>query len=211
MAEAVAAPVANMVKKDSTMLIVLGVVTVILGVLAMMAPMIAGATVTLMVGILLIAAGIARTIFAFKCKSWGKGILVFLLGLLTLFVGLFIVARPGVGLLSLTLFLAAYLIVDGIFEIIEAFDLKPIQGWGWMLFGGIVSIILGIMIWRRWPESSVLVVGILLGIKLIFAGWSMIGIGAAGRSIASAAEDVIEDVKDAAVDAVETVKDKIDD
>jgi len=192
MAEAVAAPVANMVKKDSTTLIVLGVVTVILGVLAMMAPMIAGAMVTLMVGILLIAAGIARTIFAFKCKSWGKGILVFLLGLLTLLVGLYIVARPGVGLLSLTLFLAAYLIVDGIFEIVEAFDLKPIQGWGWMLFGGIVSILLGIMIWRGWPESSVLVVGILVGIKLIFAGWAMVGIGAAARGSASDVEDAVE-------------------
>ena len=80
-----------MVKRDSTLLIVLGVVTVILGVLAMLAPMLAGAMVTLMVGLLLIAAGIARTIFAFKCKSWGKGILVFLLGLLTLLAGLFVV------------------------------------------------------------------------------------------------------------------------
>ena len=192
MAEAVAAPVANMVKKDSTMVIVLGVVTVILGVLAMMAPMLAGAMVTLMVGILLIAAGIARTIFAFKCKSWGKGILVFLLGLLTLLVGFFIVARPGVGLLSLTLFLVAYLIVDGIFEIVEAFDLKPIRGWGWMLFGGIVSILLGIMIWRQWPVSGAWAIGILFGIKLVFAGFAMTGIGAAGRNLSGAAEDVVE-------------------
>ena len=192
MAEAVAAPVAKMVKKDSAMLIVLGVVTVIVGVLAMLAPMLAGAMVTLLVGLLLIAAGIARTIFAFKCRSWGKGILVFLLGLLTLLVGLFVAAKPAAGLLSLTLFLAAYLIVDGIIEIVEAFDLKPIQGWGWMLFGGIVSMLLGIMIWRGWPESSVLVIGILVGIKLIFAGWAMVGIGAAARGVASDAEDAVE-------------------
>ena len=192
MAEAVAAPVAKMVKKDSAMLIVLGVVTVIVGVLAMLAPMLAGAMVTLMVGLLLIAAGIARTIFAFKCKSWGKGILVFLLGLLTLLAGLFVVARPGVGLLSLTLFLAAYLIVDGIVEIVEAFDLKPIQGWGWVLFGGIVSILLGIMIWRGWPESSVFIIGLLVGIKLIFAGWAMVGMGIAARGGASDAENAVE-------------------
>ena len=193
MAEAVAAPLANAVKKDSTMLLVLGILTIILGFFAMMAPMMAGVAVTLMVGVLLIAAGIARTIFAFKCKSWGKGILVFLLGLLTLLVGLYMVARPGVALVTLTLFLAAYFFVDGILEIIEAFDLKPIKGWGWMLFGGIVSILLGFMIWRQWPISGAWAVGILVGIKLVFAGWSMVGIGAAGRSVAGAAEEAVEE------------------
>jgi uncharacterized membrane protein HdeD (DUF308 family) len=210
MAEAVAAPLANAVKKDSTVLIVLGILTVILGVLAMMAPLLTGVTVALMLGFLLIAAGIMRTIFAFKAQSWGKGILAFVLGLLTLLVGLYMVFRPGAALATLTLVLAAYFFVDGIFEIFEAFDLKPLKGWGWMLFGGIVSIILGIMIWRGWPASSMWLVGILVGIKLIFAGWAMVGIGSAGRSIASAAEDVVEDVKEAAEEAVESAKDAID-
>ena len=210
MVEAVAAPLAKAVKKDSTALIVLGILTVILGVLAMMAPIMTGVTVALILGILLIGAGIMRTIFAFKCKSWGKGILVFVLGLLTLLVGLYMVVRPGLALATLTLVLAIYFFVDGIFEIIEAFDLKPVKGWGWMLFGGIVSVVLGIMIWRGWPERSMLFVGILVGIKLIFAGSAMVGIGAAGRSIAGTAEDVVEDVKEAAQDAVESVKDAID-
>ena len=210
MAEAVAAPLANAVKKDSTTLIILGVLTVILGVLAMMSPLVAGAAVALMVGFLLILGGITRTIFAFKAKSWGKGILAFVLGLLTLLAGFYMIARPGVALVTLTLVLAAYFFVDGIFEIFEAFDLKPLKGWGWMLFGGIVSIILGIVIWRGWPESSMLWVGILVGIKLIFAGWAMVGIGAAGRSVASTAQDVVGDVKDAAQDAVESAKDTID-
>ena len=210
MAEAVAAPLANAVKKDSTALIILGVLTVILGVLAMMAPLMTGVTVALILGFLLIAAGIVRTIFAFKAQSWGKGILAFVLGLLTLLVGLYMVFRPGMALATLTLVLAAYFFIDGIFEIFEAFDLKPLKGWGWMLFGGIVSIILGIMIWRGWPASSMFIVGILVGIKLIFAGWAMVGIGAAGRSIASAAEDVVEDVKEAAGDAVDAAKEKLD-
>lgn len=210
MAEAVAAPLANAVKKDSTALVVLGILTVILGVLAMMTPLMTGVAVALILGFLLIGAGIMRTIFAFKCKSWGKGILVFVLGLLTLLVGLYMVVRPGLALATLTLVLAIYFFVDGLFEIIEAFDLKPLKGWGWMLFGGIVSVVLGIMIWRGWPEKSLLFVGILVGIKLIFAGWAMVGIGAAGRSVASTAEDVVGDVKDAAQDAVEAVKDADD-
>jgi uncharacterized membrane protein HdeD (DUF308 family) len=197
MADAVAAPVAHAVKKDSTMLLVLGVLTVILGFLAMMAPMMTGMTVAVMIGFLLIMAGIARSIFAFKAKSWGKGIVVFLLGLLTLIVGFYMVTRPAVAAVSLTLFLAAYFIVDGIFEIIEAFDLKPIDGWGWMLIGGIVSILLGFMIWRQWPVSGAWAIGILVGIKLVFAGMEMAMLGLAGRKYSGKAEDAVEAVKGA--------------
>ena len=197
MADAVAAPVAHAVKKDSTMLLMLGVLTVVLGFFAMMAPLMTGMTIAVMIGMLLIIAGVARSIFAFKAKSWGKGIMVFLLGLLTLIVGFYMVTRPVVAVTSLTLFLAAYFVVDGIFEIIEAFDLKPIDGWGWMLFSGIVSVILGIMIWRRWPASSAVVIGILIGIKLIFAGTAMAMMGWAGRRVSGKAEDVIEAAKGA--------------
>ncbi len=191
-------------------LIIFGALTVILGILAMMAPLVAGVAVSVTGGILLIIGGIMRTLFAFKCKSWGKGILAFVLGVLTLLIGLVMVFKPILGLTSLTLVLAAYFFVDGIFEIFESFDLKPLKGWGWMLFGGIVSVLLGIMIWRQWPVSGVWAIGILVGIKLVFAGWAMVGIGAAGRSIAGTAEDVVEDVKEAAQDAVESVKDAID-
>jgi len=192
MSEAVAAPLANAVKKDSTALLVLGIITIIIGMAAMITPLVAGVAVALMIGILLIGAGILRTVFAFKCKSWGKGILVFLLGLLTLLVGLYMVARPGVALASLTLFLAAYFVVDGIIEIIEAFDLKPLDGWGWMLFGGIVSLLLGFMIWKQWPVSGAWAIGILVGIKLFFAGVAMAAMGWAGRRISGKAEEVVE-------------------
>lgn len=192
MAEAVAAPVAHAVKKDSTMLMILGILTVLFGFFAMMTPLMTGVAIAMMIGFLLIFAGVARTVFAFKAKSWGTGILVFLLGLLTLVAGFYMVTRPGVALTALTLFLAAYFVVDGIFEIIEAFDFKPIDGWGWMLFSGIVSIILGIMIWRRWPASSAVVIGILIGIKLIFAGTAMAAMGWAGRRVSGKVEGAVE-------------------
>ena len=184
MAEAVAAPVAHAVKKDSTMLLILGVLTVILGVFAMMAPGMTGMTVAVMVGILLIIAGVARGIFAFKAQSWGKGILAFLLGLLTLIVGFYMVTNPGVAVASLTLFLAAYFIVDGIFEIIWAFRLRPIKGWGWTLFSGIVALALGVMIWRQFPVSGIWAVGTLAGIHMIFGGSSVASVCGAARSAA---------------------------
>jgi uncharacterized membrane protein HdeD (DUF308 family) len=195
MADTVAAPLAHAVKKDSTMLLILGVLTVILGIFAMMAPGMAGITVAVMIGFLLLIAGVARGIFAFKAQSWGKGIVAFLLGLLTLIVGVYMVMNPGVALASLALFLAAFFIVDGIFEIIEAFQLKPIDGWGWMLFGGIVSILLGFMIWRQWPISGLWAIGILVGVKLIFSGMAMTMLGWMGRKYSGKAEDAIEAVK----------------
>lgn len=210
MAEAVAAPLAKGVKKDATTLIILGVLTAILGVVAMMSPLVAGQTVSVMIGLLLTIGGIARTFYAFKAQSWGRGILAFVLGVVTLLVGLVMVFRPTLGLSSLTMVLAAYFFIAGIFEIFEAFDLKPLKGWGWMLFGGIVSVLLGFLIWRQWPLSGAWAIGILVGIKLLFAGVALAAIGGAGRSIAGRAEDAIEEVKEVAHEAAEKVKDAID-
>lgn len=196
MSGTVAAPLAHGVKKNATMMMILGIVIVVFGLLAIMAPMMTGITVAVMVGFLLIAAGVLRTFYAFKAQTWGKGILRFLLGLLTLVAGLFMVIRPLTGVLSLTLLLAAYFFVDGICEIMEAFQIKPLHGWGWMLFGGIVSVLLAFMIWRQWPFSGAWAIGILVGVKLLFAGFGLTAIGAAGRGIAGRAEDAIETVKE---------------
>ena len=102
MAQVATVPFADAVKKDSNSLMVLGIATAVLGILAMMAPLFTGLTVAVMVGILLVVAGITRTMFAFKCRSWGKGILAFALGLLALVVGVYMIARPGAALASPT-------------------------------------------------------------------------------------------------------------
>ena len=173
--------VTDSVKSNATMLLVLGIVTSILGVLAIMYSWFSGAVVATMIAIILIAAGIARTIFAFKAGSFGKGLLAFALGALTIVVGIWMMTRPLLTLLSLTLLLMIYFLIDGIMEIVAAFKAKPMEGWGWMLFGGIVSVILGIIIWRNLPQAALWLVGVLVGIKLIFAGAAMTAIGMTGR------------------------------
>jgi uncharacterized membrane protein HdeD (DUF308 family) len=173
--------VTDSVKSNATMLLVLGIVTSILGVLAMMYSWFSGTVVATMIAIILIAAGIARTIFAFKAGSFGKGLLAFALGALTIVVGIWMMTRPLLTLLSLTLLLMIYFLIDGIMEIVAAFKAKPMEGWGWMLFGGVVSVILGIIIWRNLPQAALWLVGVLVGIKLIFAGAAMTAIGMTGR------------------------------
>jgi uncharacterized membrane protein HdeD (DUF308 family) len=176
------------VKKHGGLLIVLGIVTVILGVLAMGAPLMAGVAVNLMVGAFILVGGIARLIFAFKATSWRAGIFGVLIGIVAILVGILMLTRPLLGLASLTLFLAAYFFADGILEIVAAFKHKPEKGWGWVLVGGIAALLLGIMIWRQWPLSGAWAIGILFGINLIFSGMSMIALGSAARAVGSELE-----------------------
>ena len=100
--------------------------------------------------------------------------------------------RPVVGLLSMTLLLAVYFIVDGVSEIFAAFKMKPDRGWGWLLFNGIVAVLLGAMIWRQWPVSGAWAIGLLVGIHILFSGWTMIVLGSGARRFAAAAEDAVE-------------------
>jgi uncharacterized membrane protein HdeD (DUF308 family) len=170
------------IKRHAGLGVALGIGIVIAGVLAVISPFIAGLSVTIAVGMLLIASGVSRLFLAFKMGSFGRGLLMFVLGVLTLVAGGYVVARPGMGLATLTLVLAAYLFVDGVFEIIWAFRLRPIKGWGWTLFSGIASLVLGILIWRQFPVSGMWAVGTLAGIHMIFAGSSIASLCRAARS-----------------------------
>ena len=177
------AMVTDLARASTGSVVVLGIATIIAGLLAIVAPFVAGASVTVLVAILMVAAGIARTIFAFKAESWGKGILAFFLGVITVFAGLFLLARPMAGMATLTLVVIAYLFADGILEVIAAFKMRPLKGWGWMVFSGIASVVLGFMLAYEWPATGLWAIGVLVGIRLIFAGWSIVAIGSAGRAV----------------------------
>ncbi len=172
------------VRESSRGGVVLGLATVILGVLAMAAPLASGITVTAVVGILLIAGGIARTVFAFKADSFGQGALTFLFGGLGIVCGAVMLAKPLLGLTSLTMVLIAYFLVDGLTAMIAAFQLRPVKGWGWMLFGGLLSVVLAVLMWRQWPITGAWAVGVLVGANMVFAGWSMVGLGSVGEGVA---------------------------
>ena len=172
--------ISDAMRAPSRMGTVLGIATIIFGILAMMMPMVSGITVAAIVAVLLIAGGIARSIFAFKAGSFGKGLLMFLFGGFSVLCGVIMLARPLIGLASLTMVLVVYFLVDGIFEIIAGFKLKGVKGWFWFIIGGIASLVLAYMIWKQWPASGQWAIGLLVGIRLIFAGWEMVAIGAVG-------------------------------
>jgi len=168
-------------KEGSRHLFVYGVLLVVLGVLAIMAPRISGIAVELMLGWLLILAGIAWTMYASHARSWGSGLWEALVGILAVIGGVIIIARPLVSLEILTWILAVYFIATGVLKLALAFELKPTHGWGWTLLNGAISVLLGVIVMRQWPFSGLWLVGTLVGIDMIFGGFSLIRISSAAR------------------------------
>lgn len=164
-----------------------GVLLIIAGFLALIAPLVAGISIAVFVGVLFIVSGVAQLFLVLKTGSFGRGLLLAVLALLSLAVGVYMVLQPVAALASLTLFLAAYFMVSGLLEVIAAIGARPSSGWGWLLFGGIVSILLGLMIWRQFPVSGVWAIGTLAGIRMLMSGWTWITIGGLGKAAANAA------------------------
>jgi len=175
---------ADLVRKGGTRMTTWGILTMALGVFAMFTPMLTGFSILLLLGILVMAAGLMRMLWAFKAGSVGRGVLMLVLGLLTLAVGLLLVVNPVFAAVSVTILLTIYLVVDGAAELVAGFQLRPAAGWGWLTFGGIVSILLGVMIWRQAPLAGVWAIGLFLGIKLFFVGLMMMTVGGTLRGIA---------------------------
>jgi uncharacterized membrane protein HdeD (DUF308 family) len=162
----------------------MGWLSIIFGILAIAMPWVAGQSILMVVGILVMAAGIMRMIWAFQAGSLGKGILVFIIGVLTLLAGIAVIANPLMSSAVLTVMLAIYFFVDGFSELIAAFSVS--EGKGWLLFDAVVTIILGIMIFTGFPLAGTVAIGVFLGIKLLFVGITMLTI----RSVAKNAVGV---------------------
>ena len=176
------------IKKNARLTVACGVILIVAGFLAIMSPLVAGLSLTIMVGAMLAVSGIGQCFLAFKAGAFGQGLMVLIFGVLMTFAGFYMMTQPVAGLASITLILVAYLVATGLFEIIAAFQIRPAQGWGWELFNAIVTLLLGIMLWRQFPLSGAWAVGILFGIKMIFHGWAFVFIGRNVNQIAATGE-----------------------
>jgi uncharacterized membrane protein HdeD (DUF308 family) len=160
----------------------LGVVLIILGFLAVSAVAVASLATALFVGWLMLIGGVVETVGAFSSRRWSGFFLHLLSGVLSIIVGLLFVRAPVDAMLALTLLLACLLMVGGSFRIIAALT-YGFSSWGWPLVSGIIDVILGVMIWMQWPASALWVMGLFLGISLLFRGGDWIGVGLAVRAL----------------------------
>ena len=172
---------ARALEKGWGWLLALGVVFIILGIIALGTPYALALAVDLMLGWIFIICGIISGVSAFFSGNWGKFFLILLSGIIFVIAGILLLANPLKGVLTLALILAAFLLVEGIFKIIYAFQMKSTQNWGWVLASGIISLILAILIWAQWP-ASIVIIGLLVGFYILFSGISMVMLAIAGRS-----------------------------
>jgi len=170
------------IKAHAGIAVGVGIALILAGVLAICAPFVAGVSVMLMIGGLLLIGGIALCLLALRVGAFGPGMPLLLMGVLMILTGLYMFTRPIEALASMTLLLAAYLIVTGIVEIFAGFGARPEPGWGWMVASAVVTLLLGLMLWRQFPISGVWAIGTLFGIKLLMTGISMTSIGMTVRS-----------------------------
>ena len=159
----------------------LGILLVFLGMLAWMSPLFSGLTIAIMIGMIMLFGGIVGTVYSFKSPSFKEGIWKFLFGGVTLLFGFILIAYPGKGLGALTIILTIFFILEGISKIVIAFKIKSNEGWGWVLFSGILSLLFAIIIIANWPVSGAWAIGITVGSYLLIFGLSMISFGASAK------------------------------
>jgi uncharacterized membrane protein HdeD (DUF308 family) len=171
---AIAATVLGPVKKHWVLLLALGILMIVLGIIGFYQPFVyTVATVVFFGGVLLVTGG-TGIVAAFKLEGWkGRGAAI-LLALLYLIAGVLLVLHPVLGALSLTLVVAAFLVASGAVKIWMGFTHREQKGWGWTVASGLLSVVLGILIYAQFPGSGLWVLGLFLAIELLFDGWGLV-------------------------------------
>ena len=189
--------ISDAVRVDARLGTVSGFFLVVLGILAIAAPFFTGIAASSIVAALMITAGMTLLFFCFKAESFGRGLGQFLLGSLTVVGGSFMLMEPVLTLFTLTGILLVWFIADGIVTIYQGIKRKPQEGWGWVVFSGISSLVLGGLLAYQWPMSGTYAVGILVGIRLLFAGWSVAMLGMAGDNVGEAIGNISDEEREA--------------
>ena len=158
-------------------IVALGVVYIVAGFIALGSVAMATAASVLVVGIMMIVAGVFEIFNAFQIKGWGKFLMWALLGVLYIVGGLATFSNPLLAAVLLTLLLGASLVVSGIVRLVLAFSMKRETPWVWVAVSAVITLLLGLLILARWPINSLYILGLFLGIDLIMAGAGWIGMG----------------------------------
>ncbi len=174
----------TLVRTTGRWLTAMGLVFVILGVMAIVEPTVAGLAVAILAGWLFILGGVAHAVAAFGGGSAGRAIWQALVAVIYIMGGLYLLSHPLLGLGTLTLLLAAILLMEAVLETIAFFATRAESGSGWRLVNAAVTLLLGAMIWRNWPSSSTWAIGTLIGVNLMITGFSRLMLGSAVRGIA---------------------------
>ena len=177
-------PGLEQVKRNRGWFLVLGIVFILTGTVAIgQAALLVTKFSMLFFAWLMIFAGVAGAAHAFSFqRGWGGFFFDLLTGILYAVGGVIILGNPGATAVVFTLLIAFLLMFEGLFRIVAAISVRA-PNWGWTVFHGVVSLGLGIMIWRQWPLSGLWVIGLFVGISLILNGWSLVMLSMAVKNL----------------------------
>jgi uncharacterized membrane protein HdeD (DUF308 family) len=172
---------ADIVRQASAWSIAWGVLLISFGVLAVGSPFVAAVAVNLVIAWLIVLAGAVHLTVAFHTREAGSLIWRLLVGLAYLFFGVYLIAHPALAVASLTLVLASLFLVEGILNIALFFRMRSMQGSSWVLIDGVITLLLGLMIYTQWPSSSAWAIGTLVGVSMIISGVTRVMLSLAVR------------------------------
>jgi uncharacterized membrane protein HdeD (DUF308 family) len=165
----------------------LGIVLIVAGLAAIAFPLLGTIAVKIMLGWLFLIGGVMMIMHAFQAPGWQGFLWELLVGILYAVAGAYLAFFPFTGLITLAIVLAVLFIAEGIFEVIQAFRVRPHEGWGFLLLSGLAALAVGVLITLSLPSSAEWALGLLAGINLIFSGWSYVFLALAGRRAHEAA------------------------
>lgn len=168
---------------NTTALTISGVLLIIVGFLAIATPAVAGTAVVMVIGVALLVAGGAQIVSGLKSKNWAHKLSPLVMGVITSLCGLGLLGEPWLGMKLIALLLALFFAIEGIWKIIASFNYRPASGWLALLASGILTLVLGVLIWRQWPISGLWAVGVFVGIDLLMTGFSTIAIAITIRQL----------------------------
>ena len=170
-------------QRCSKTLLIAGIALIVLGTVAIIAPGIATLFVTTFLGWLFIISAVAEFYLAFQVHGGWRIAGAVLTGLVSLVAGAWLLLNPAAGALALTFLLAAYFVATGVVKAIAAFQLRGVGGSGWTFLSAACSILLGLLVFSGWPGSAVWLIGLLVGIDLLFYGWALIALTRGGEPV----------------------------
>lgn len=171
----------EIVRHASTLSILWGVLLIVFGMFAVGAPFVAAVAVSIAVAWLIILAGVVHLMLAFHAHRAGRLVWKLLVGLAYVFVGVYLILHPVLGIASLTLVLALLFLIEGTLNVILFFNMRSMRGAIWVLIDGIITLLLGLMIYLQWPSSAVWAIGLLVGVSMIISGTARVMLSLAMR------------------------------
>jgi uncharacterized membrane protein HdeD (DUF308 family) len=161
-------------KKDSKINtpLLLSIFLIISGIVAILMPNVSTIVAETWIAVILAVSGVTKLIYAFQSREDGGFIWKLLLSILYIATGVYLFAFPLSGILTLTLLFGSFLLTEGVFELILAYQLRAQKNWGWLLTNAIVTLVLGGIVWAQWPSDAPWLIGTLLGVSILSTGIS---------------------------------------